>query len=316
MASNTATVVAAPDFDSDQDVQALRGAMKGMGTNEKEIIEVLANRSNDQRQKIMVQYKASYGRDLIKDLKSELGGDLENVILGLMATPAVFDAQCLKKAMKGAGTKDKVLVEILCTRTNEQIRAIKVAYKKEFGNDLEDDLKSDTSGTFQHLVVGLCAGGRDESTDVDEDKAAADAQTLFEAGENKLGTDEDEFQRILVAKSPEHIKAVVEAYNKISEKSLEDAVKGELSGNSEDAYLSILSFVCHPIVHFADLLQSAMKGLGTDEDRMIRVIISRSEIDLGAIKAAYNMKYDKPLVEAIISECGGDFRNVLMAIAQ
>ena len=40
------------------------------------------------------------------------------------------------------------------------------------------------------------------------------------------------------------------------------------------------------------------------------------QIDLGAIKAAYNVKYGKPLVEAITSECGGDFRNVLMAIAQ
>jgi len=314
MASRAATVVPAEDFDADNDAQTLRKAMKGLGTDEKAIIEILGNRSNEQRQAIKLQYKTAYGRDLIKDLKSELRGDFETVILGIMATPAAFDATCLKKAMKGAGTDEEVLVEILCTRTNEEIKAIKVAYKKEFGKDLEEAMTSETSGTFEHLLVGLCAAGREESTDVDSDKAAEDAQTLFEAGEGKLGTDEDEFQRILVSKSPAHIKAVVEAYEKISERSLEDAVKGELSGNAQDAYLSILSFFCHPIVHFANLLNSAMKGLGTDEDKLIRVIVSRSEVDLGAIKAAYAMKYEKPLVEAILSECGGDFRNILITL--
>ncbi|XP_072017421.1 annexin A4-like [Amphiura filiformis] len=330
--TNTPTVTPADNFDKDNDAQALRKAMKGMGTDEKEIIEVLSNRSNGQRQEIRVQYKTAFGRDLIDDLKSELRGDFENVILGLMDPPALFDARCLKNAMKGAGTDEKVLVEILCTRTNDQIKAIKAAYKTAFKKNLEDALSSETSGTFKRLLVGLSTGARDESTDVDSDKASADAQTLFEAGENKLGTDEDEFQRILVSKSPSHIKAVVDAYSGVSDRSLEDAVKSELSGNARDAYVSIckcgiffdkhLSFTLiyvifhRPIVHFADLLNSAMKGLGTDEDRLIRVIVSRSEVDLGAIKAAYAVKYGKPLGEAIKSECGGDFRNVLMALVR
>ncbi|XP_072016628.1 annexin A4-like [Amphiura filiformis] len=314
--TNTPTVTPADNFDKDNDAQALRKAMKGMGTDENAIIEVLGNRSNGQRQEIRVQYKTAFGRDLIDDLKSELRGDFEDVIMGLMDPPALFDARCLKKAMKGVGTDEKVLVEILCTRTNDQIKAIKAAYKTAFKKNLEDALSSETSGTFKRLLVGLSTGARDESTDVDSDKASADAQTLFEAGENKLGTDEDEFQRILVSKSPSHIKAVVDAYSGVSDRSLEDAVKSELSGNARDAYVSILSFFHRPIVHFADLLNSAMKGLGTDEDRLIRVIVSRSEVDLGAIKAAYAVKYGKPLGEAIKSECGGDFRNVLMALVR
>ena len=77
-----------------------------MGTDEKAIISVLAKITNAERQKVSIAFKQMYGRDLIEDLKSELGGKLEKVILALM-TPAVFyDARELRAAMKGAGTDE------------------------------------------------------------------------------------------------------------------------------------------------------------------------------------------------------------------
>lgn len=41
-----------------------------------------------------------YGKDLISNLKSELSGDFEDLILALMETPARYDAQQLRKAMQ------------------------------------------------------------------------------------------------------------------------------------------------------------------------------------------------------------------------
>ena len=77
-----------------------------MGTDEKSIIEALTNITNEQRLTLTAAFKQMYGRDLIEDLKSELGGKLEKVILALM-TPAVFyDARELRAAMKGAGTDE------------------------------------------------------------------------------------------------------------------------------------------------------------------------------------------------------------------
>jgi hypothetical protein len=37
---------------------------------------------------------------LIHELKSELSGRFEQAILGLLSTPAEFDAECLRDAMK------------------------------------------------------------------------------------------------------------------------------------------------------------------------------------------------------------------------
>ena len=55
-------------------------------------------------------------QDLEKELESELRGDFESVILGLMATPTTYDANCLKDAMKGAGTREAALIGTLATK--------------------------------------------------------------------------------------------------------------------------------------------------------------------------------------------------------
>lgn len=69
-------------------------------------------------------------QDLVDDLKSEISGHFEDAILGLLMTPADFDAFSVKKAVKGAGTDESALVEVLCSSTNEQMGAMKASYKK------------------------------------------------------------------------------------------------------------------------------------------------------------------------------------------
>lgn len=308
-----ATVRPEPNFDKDQDCQALRKAMKGLGTDEQAIIDVLGRLSNSQRRELVVQYKTSYGKDLIKELKSELGGHFEDVILALMDKPEVYDAKCLKKAMKGLGTDEDVLIEIMCSRNNAEINAIKAAYKTEFKGDLEKALDSETSGYFKRVLIGLCAAGRDETSGVDPAKVHADAEAL-QAAAKGLGTDEVEFQRILVSRGREHLKEVFVEYEKLAGKSIESTIKSEMSGNLKSAYLTIVAFFKSPIQFYADQLRKAMKGAGTDENQLIRIVVSRCEVDLAHVKVAYLSSYGKPLEEAIRSETSGDFRKMLVAL--
>ena len=49
---------------------------------------------------IMILILVVNTQDLISDLKSELGGNFENVVLALMEPCELFDAKSLRSAMK------------------------------------------------------------------------------------------------------------------------------------------------------------------------------------------------------------------------
>lgn len=65
---------------------------------------------------------------MIKDLKSELSGNFENLVLALMTPLPVFYAKELQEAISGAGTDEDVLIEVLCTMSNQEIHEIRQAF--------------------------------------------------------------------------------------------------------------------------------------------------------------------------------------------
>lgn len=68
-------------------------------------------------------------KDIIEDLKSELGGIFEDVILALMKEPDQYLCEQLNKCMDGIGTEESTLIEILCPKSNEEVKQIVAKYE-------------------------------------------------------------------------------------------------------------------------------------------------------------------------------------------
>ncbi|KAJ8282738.1 hypothetical protein COCON_G00052570 [Conger conger] len=308
------TVTDFPGFDANGDAETLYNAMKGMGSDKETILDLVSSRSNAQRQEIAVAYKSLYGKDLIGDLKYELTGKFERLIVCLMRPPAYHDAKEIRDAIKGVGTNEKCLIEILASRTNKQIHDMAAAYKDAYGSDMEADTVGDTSGHFKKMLVVLLQGTRDESGVVNADLVGEDSRELYAAGEEQWGTDEASFIMLLGNRSIYHLRMVFDEYQQLTEKSIEDSIKSELSGDFERLMLAVVQCIRSVPMFFAKRLYKAMKGLGTADNTLIRIMISRSELDMLDIRECFRLQYEKSLYNMIKDDTSGVYKRTLLQL--
>uniref|UniRef100_A0A8C2IVT6 Annexin n=1 Tax=Cyprinus carpio TaxID=7962 RepID=A0A8C2IVT6_CYPCA len=270
------------NFNAKHDAEVLRKAMKGIGTDEDAILMLLAARSNAQRQEIKAAYKKAFGKDLVKDLRSELGGKLEDLIVALIMN------------------KKHIVMKI----------SHLMCLDLEYGSKLEKDIMGDTSGHYQRLLVILAQGNREEG--VDESRVEKDAKELFAAGEEKFGTDEDKFINILGNRSAEHLRRVFDAYKKIAGCDIEESIKDECTGNLEALLLAVVKCAKSVPAYFAESVRESMRRAGTDDETLIRIMVSRSERDMLDIRAIYKKKYGESLYSTIQEDTDGDYQKALL----
>nr|XP_033780424.1 annexin A1-like [Geotrypetes seraphini] len=304
-----------PGFDPAADAAELEKAMKAKGVDEGTIIDIVTKRNCEQRQFIKSAYQQATGKCLVDALKKKLSSHLEEVVVGLMMTPAQFAANELKWATKGLGTDEEALIEILVSSSNNEIKEIKKVYKEEFKKDLEKDIASDTSGSLQKALLALCKGERSEDIRVNEDAADNDARALYEAGERRKGTDVNVFINILTLRSFPQLRKVFQQYCRYSKHDMNKALDLELKGDIENCLTSIVKYASNKDAYFAEKFYLAMKGSGTRHKQLIRLLISHYEKDLNQIKQQYKRMYGVSLRQAILAEkIKGDYETILMAL--
>jgi len=306
------------DFDPEEDAQALHKAFhKRIGIKEEVVIEIITGRSNAQRLELMEVYKGCFGEDMMDRIEKIRRDNLRRVIKGLCRSPEEYAARELRKAMKGIGTDEETLLEIICTKTNEQLETIKEKYDEIFDRDLESDVESETRGDFKCLLVACLAAQREEGIDsIDEDSAIEEAQELFDAGEDRWGTDEGVFTMILARRSWLQLRVIMKKYEEIAGSTLEEAIESECSGDLRKGYKAIVRLANNPGYYYARQIYKSLKGLGVDEEDVFRYIISTSETILENVKTEFLEMKDYQLSAAIDKNFRGDCKDCLLAIVK
>jgi hypothetical protein len=284
--------------------------MRGIGTRDSVLIEILSHRDRAQRVMIAAEYRRTQSRDLLKDLESETSGNYRRILLKLMKPRDEMLAELLFEAMQGAGTNDGVLIDIM-TQFPYEIQAAAAAYRRKYGKSLESAIKSETSGNYEKILVTLLNTPRPPPNAVDPARAMTDAETFYRAGEGRLGTDERTYMTIVAQNSREQLLLIDQNYRRTHPKGMEHAIKSETSGRFRD---TMLACITPPDLYFATRVKEAVDGAGTNDLTLITAFVANERAQLQMIARAYQARYGKPMSKRVADDVSGDYKRILMAL--
>ncbi|XP_071503581.1 annexin A5-like [Diadema antillarum] len=239
------------------------------------------------------------------------------------------DAEALKNAMAGFGTDEDAINKIMTKRSNAQRQEIAAAYKTKYTENLIDCLKDELSGDYRLTVSCML----DDPAlmlakfvnRILKDGDCKSVQLLEIIFPLKPTTDPKDWQlpneRLDEVFGKASISHLVEVFKQADQrfvaakKSLVKVVQDSaMSEEQKAAFMVMIKSLYTPIAFYADGLYYSMKGLGTKDEKLIRIIVGRSEIDLGTIKAKFQTAYSTSLADMVTSDTSGDYKNILLGI--
>lgn len=290
--------------------------MKGFGTDEKALIAIMSKKDPLQMETIRSQYDQRLLRNMVVDLEKETSGYFGKGLVEIARGPLVSDCYNLMEAMKGMGTKEVVLDDILISRSNADINAIKEKYHQLHKRTLEADLKSDLSAGTEQMYMMIVAARRAEDSNPVNPQETEQAVTELQAAMGGFASKNTaQVCQILTSKNDAQIKAIAQSYQTRFHKSLDTVIKSAFSGHMEDALRLLVARAENRPLAEAVRLEESMAGMGTKDNLLVMRVV-RCHWDQGfmaAVNQAYKTHYKKDLVKRIEGETSRDYEKLMVA---
>ncbi|CAA3012074.1 annexin RJ4 [Olea europaea subsp. europaea] len=296
------------------DAEALRKACQGWGTDEKAIISILGRRNAIQRKLIRQAYEEMYQEDLIKRLESELSGDFEKAVYRWTLDPEDRDAVLLNVAIKQVPLPDyRVIVEISCIRSHEELLAIKRAYQIRYKHSVEEDLAQHTTGDIRQLLVWLVSVYRYKGEEINVRLASSEAEILYRVISEKAFNHEETI-RIITTRSKAQVLATLNHFRDDYGTSITKHLRDDSSHEYLSALRTAIRCICDHHKYYEKVVRRALNQPGTDEDSLTRVIITSAEKDLKDIKELFQKRNSMSLEHAVAKDTSGDYKAFLLTL--
>lgn len=279
------------------------------------IIDVVTKNNKNQREDIIESYKSKYNQDFFGDLKKATSGYFRDVCIALFTPPVDYDCECLYKAMNGAGTDEDTLIEIIATRKPQIMKQINERYSELYaGKELSEDIQSETSGSFGKLLVALVEGERSSNKIPNDNECEEYARKFNDYVENN-SKDETIINDIFLSSSPFELAHIAKAYYNLTGKTILVGIEKRFSGDMKNLLKTLVYGLLATSEYFATRIYNSIKGLGTNEKILNRVLISRFQIDMPRIVAYYKKLYNVELSKDIIGDTRGSYQKILLKMA-
>ena len=278
------------------------------------VLNVVENTNLDQRLQICNYFAEKYGKSLYSELKSKLSGYFKSIAIHLFLHPITFVAKNLKKGLKGFSADETVVLEALTSHTQEELRQIEEAFKAETGKDLSKEIEKNFSGSLKKNLLNLLNVPRGENHNPDKAKCEKLAQLLIDVGEPNWSGDENVFKEVFIQSSPEELVMIGRFYLKKCGNNMLDVIDQKVSGKNKTLLREVLFNNIIPQELYAEKVYLAIKGLGTNNTLLNRVLVARNEIDMDDIRDFYQAKYNVSMREDIMGDTSGIYQTLCLVL--
>ena len=279
------------------------------------IVEILSNTTNEERQIIRSIYKKTYKHPIQNDINSQLTGKLREITIDMFDTPYEYDARELHTALNSFSNDDITVIEIFVSRPKSHLDIVDLAYKKFFKISLREDIQKQSSKEYSQFLLALMDFERPLEQTITGDEAYDSAKELIKNGLKVYGTDLNLFKKIFVEKSREDLILIARAYYELCKKSLYDAIESEVGGKNRKLLKGLLFAVITPAQWFAKKCCKTLQGQGGDNNTLVRILISRAEIDMYAIRDYYYMDTNHDIKNDIEDDTIGAYGQILVNLS-
>jgi len=279
-------------------------ALFGQPLDELILVDILCSTTNEERQLIRGFYKKSYGHPIQNDINTQLKDRLRQISIDMFDSPYEYDARELHTALSSFTNDTSVIIEIFASRPSGYLDIVDKAYNNFYKISLKEEVKKQCGGEFAEYLIALMEVERPTEQTISGNDAYEYAEDLKNGGLTTAGTDVEKFKDVFIDKSREDLILISRAYYERSKKNIYDAIENEVPGKNRSLLKAIIFAIITPAQFFAEKIAKA--GISNDYNTIRRVLISRSEIDMYAIRDYYYMEYNSELRNDIKDEDNDD----------
>ena len=189
------------------------------------------------------------------------------------------------------------------------------ACNTETGKELSKEIEKNFSGVLKKNLLNLLNIPRGINSIPNNEKCQKLANLLTEVGESNWAGDENIFKEVFIQSSPEELVLIGRYYLKKTGINMLDAIDQKVSGKNRTLLREVLFNNIVPEELYAEKIYYAIKGLGTNNTVLNRVLILRNEIDMDDIKEFYNKKYKVTLKDDIKGDTSGIYEKLCLYLA-
>ena len=279
------------------------------------IVDILSNTSNEERQIIRSCYKKKYNHPIQNDINSKLINKLKEITIDMFDTPYEYDARELHMALNSFTNDDNTIVEIFASRPKNHLDIVDIAYKNFYKISLREDVQKQGSKEYSQFLLAIMDFERPIDQTISGNDAYETAKELIKNGLKAYGTDVNLFKKVFVEKSREDLILISRAFYELNKKSLYDTIDTDVVGKNRRLLKGLLFAVITPAQWFAKKIYKSIKGFGGDMRTLFRVLISRSEIDMYAIRDYYFMDRNVDIRNDIENDTNGAYGQILVNLS-